>query len=416
MEHQEAIEKKKQTEKSQTGDKDFCDFLRMDPTGSYDNLPLGYLLLNENGRIINANISAAGMIGIERADLIGTRFIGFVHQDDRKTFGKDHADPAGWISSPVDIRIGTGKNQMWTRLFFSKNKEGKITCGQKELIFHDITEYKQVEKENSKLKQQLRQARVINENCELSSEVIQDYNTIFYPILGHLEILVKEMPKDSEFYFALQSVLTACKQAKSMAGKIFASNHQTYSSVCPVTVQNVLQEVIELGRSIQPANIKIFKSIDKDCRPVMADPTHIYQIAIHLITHAFHIMEHDGGVLDVIVKEVDLSGKVSEELRLSPGRYVRLSVSDTTSRDADESVKNKIFNPSITITGKKTGTGIGLNTISGIVKEYGGILCYSSKIGKGSRFEVYLPLAHYACSTDWAVNMEQNHFFGQEYR
>ncbi len=420
MEHPESMEenanktfstndKKEQTEKNRIREKDFCDFLRIDPAGSYDNLPFGYLLLNGNGRIINANISAAGMMDIEKADLIGTSFIRFVYQDDQKMFGKENADPSDWPASPVDIRLDSGKKRMWARFFFSDDKELEAAGGMKELIFHDITEYKQVEKENSELRQQLRYVRETEANRESSCEIAYDFNTIFYPIIGHLEILIKNLPEDSEIHFSLQNILTACRRAKTLAGKMSGSGRQAYSAVCPVSVQNVLQEVIELGRSIQPANIKIFKAIDKDCPPVMADPAHICQIAINLITYAFHVMKQNGGVLDVMVKEIDLSGKVSEELGLSPGKYVRLSVSDT-GRDVDKSIKNKIFRPDVIIKGKENGTGQRLNVISGIVKEYGGIFCYSSKNGKGNRFEIYLPLAHYACSTDWITDREKTNF------
>ncbi|MCK5101122.1 MAG: response regulator, partial [Desulfobacteraceae bacterium] len=106
------------------------------------------------------------------------------------------------------------------------------------------------------------------------------------------------------------------------------------------------------------------------------------------ITNAASAMEHDGGILYVALKEVLVTKDTKGELNLNPGAYVCLSVSDTGS-GIDTSIINKIFDPYFTT--KKTGTGLGLSVVSDIVKKYGGEISFTSKIGKGSLFQVFIP-------------------------
>ncbi|WP_300465540.1 response regulator, partial [Desulfobacula sp.] len=152
---------------------------------------------------------------------------------------------------------------------------------------------------------------------------------------------------------------------------------------------------------------------DNECGPVMVDPNHIYQITMNLITNAFHAMGHDGGMLDVTLKEIAVTADSPCGLSLNPGSYACLSVADT-GEGIDASIINKIFEPYFTTKENGTGTGIGLSVIAGIVKNYGGDIGFSSEPGKGSLFKVYIPSNSRPLDTTPFINGQKTDLHGCE--
>jgi CheY-like chemotaxis protein len=123
----------------------------------------------------------------------------------------------------------------------------------------------------------------------------------------------------------------------------------------------------------------------------MADPTQIHQIAMNLITNAYHAVEPVGGTISIQLTERDVTRTDDPAGDLASGRYAVLSVSDT-GMGMDGYVMDKIFDPYFTTKEKGRGTGLGLATVYGIVKAHGGDIRVTSDIGKGADFHVYLPL------------------------
>jgi CheY-like chemotaxis protein len=148
---------------------------------------------------------------------------------------------------------------------------------------------------------------------------------------------------------------------------------------------------LKLTRSTIPADIVIEADIQKDCGLVMADPAQIHQIAMNLITNAYHAVEEAGGRIKVQLMEIDPGDDQFLETSLEKGRYARLSVSDTGC-GIDPQIINKIFEPYFTTKVQGKGTGLGLAVVYGIVKENNGEIKVRSTMGKGATFDVYLPL------------------------
>ncbi|WP_300456756.1 ATP-binding protein [Desulfobacula sp.] len=257
----------------------------------------------------------------------------------------------------------------------------------------DINYLKNLEQENTRLKHKLQQTQKMEAIGELSSGIAHDFNNILQPIIGNLELLIEDTHDDRKLQNTLKNVLTGANRAGSLVKQILSFSHQSDFEVSSVKIQTIIREVLKLSRSTLPVTINIMQTIDNACGPVKADPTHIYQIAMNLITNAFHAMGQEGGTLDVTLEEIDVTGKAPGELILNPGPYVCLSVSDT-GEGIDAAIRNKIFEPYFTTKKKGEGTGLGLSVISGIIKGYGGEICCSSEPGKGSLFQVYFPRDH----------------------
>ncbi len=141
-----------------------------------------------------------------------------------------------------------------------------------------------------------------------------------------------------------------------------------------------------------PTTIEIHQSLDAACGPVLVDPTHVHQILLNLGSNAADAMREKGGLLDVRLDRVNADDRLIARFpQLAPGPYARLTVRDTGS-GMDEPTLGRIFDPFFTTKESGVGTGMGLAAVHGIVSGYRGAIEVASKPGRGTTFEIYLPI------------------------
>ncbi|MCD4719408.1 MAG: response regulator [Desulfobacula sp.] len=377
----------------------------------FDFLPIGYVTLDETGIIKTANQAAAEMLGVEKNLLINTVFIDFVYKEDQKNFQLDENSLCGQTHTSFDVRFKKKQDLFWARVNVSIDENLRLNDRQTVIVLCDITDLKQVEEEKTTLKHQLHQTQKMEVIGVLSTGIVHDFNNILHPIITTLELLIEDAACDRELRETLKNILAGANRAGNLVRQILSFSHQADLEVGTIKIQPIIREVLKLSRSTLPPNIKIIRVIDKACGPVMADPTHIYQIAMNLITNAFHAMGHNDGILDVTLKEIKVTRDTPEGLTLNPGVYACLSVADT-GKGIDSSIMNKIFEPYFTT--KEKGTGLGLCVISDIVKNYGGDIRFSSEPGKGSIFRVYIPRDSASFETTLVDNDKQMDLYGNE--
>ncbi len=248
----------------------------------------------------------------------------------------------------------------------------------------DITDRKQME-------ERLRQSQKMESIGSLAGGIAHDFNNLLFPIIGMSEMLLDDLPQNSLEYENAQEIFNAGKRAGDLVKQILAFSRQAEHKMTPVRIQNILKEVLKLSHSTIPSNIKILQNIQQNCGLVMADSSQIHQIAMNLITNASHAVEDKNGVIDIELKELTLKKYDLPDSELQPGPYIRLSVSDNGG-GMNQSIQKKIFDPYFTTKEKGKGTGLGLAVVYGIIQKHkGGIKVYSEE-GKGSTFNVYLPL------------------------
>ncbi|MFH1984321.1 MAG: PAS domain S-box protein [Pseudomonadota bacterium] len=248
----------------------------------------------------------------------------------------------------------------------------------------DITEMKNMEK-------RLLQAQKMESIGNLAGGIAHDFNNILFPIVGLSEMLMEDFAPGSVEYENTKEIFKAGRRGSDLVKQILAFSRQSDQKMIPVRIQHVLKEVIKLSRSTIPANINITQDIQHDCSMVLADPTQIHQIAMNLITNAYHAVETSSGEISIHLKEVILGVDELPPGALEPCRYAVLSVSDTGVGIAPP-ILEKIFEPYFTTKEQGKGTGLGLAVVYGIVKEHHGDIKVRSEFGKGSTFSVYLPM------------------------
>jgi len=278
------------------------------------------------------------------------------------------------------------------------NSDGAITHFL--AVKEDITDRKQFEKH-------LLQTQKMESIGNLAGGIAHDFNNILFPIVGMSELLLEDLPPDSMEHKNANEILKAGKRGSELVKQILTFSRQNEHKMMPVRIQQVLKEVLKLSRSSIPVDIQIKQNIQQNCGMVDADPTQVHQVAMNLITNAYHAVEQSGGEIIVELSETDCNVYDLQGTSLAPGFYAVLAVSDN-GVGIDPTVLEKIFEPYFTTKEQGKGTGLGLSVVYGIVKEHKGDIKVDSEIGNGTTFSIYLPMIEKSKLSKSVGTAEQN--------
>jgi CheY-like chemotaxis protein len=270
------------------------------------------------------------------------------------------------------------------------------------------------EKETVKLKNQLQQARKMQAMGTLAGGIAHEFNNMLFPIIGYAEMSMYDLPEHNRVKNNLKKILKAANRAKDLVQQILDYSRQDDQERKPLKVQYIIKETLKLVRAWFPATIEIRQNIDNACGPVIASPSEIQQLIMDLCTHAHHAMKEKGGVLEVILSEVDIDSLESpSKTDLKKGAYLQLTVSHTD-HGIEHNDMEQILDSHVSLhaQGKETETGLyGANEIFQI---YQGTISIDSDPGKGTTVRVYLPLTDTRSDEIPATSVEQHFPMGHE--
>jgi len=247
----------------------------------------------------------------------------------------------------------------------------------------DVTERKRMEA-------QLRQTQKMEAIGSLAGGIAHDFNNMLTVILGYGEMARETLPTDSTTHDLLDEIISAAQRAATLTGQLLAFSRRQVIAPQQVNVNEILADLQRLLRPLISESIVIDQQLADGLWQVRVDPSQFEQIVMNLVINARDAMPTGGNLL--IATE---NRSVSEELAgssadLKTGEYVVLTVGDTGSGMSRE-VLGRIFEPFFTTKPKGKGTGMGLATVYGIVKQSGGHITVVSQEGVGTTFQVYLP-------------------------
>jgi PAS domain S-box-containing protein len=360
----------------------------------YDFAPVGYFAISDKGVILEANLTGATMLGVERALMIGKPFSKFINRDDQDIY-YHHQRELIETKSKQTCELGIVKKdgsqfhaQMECIPVFDEN--GKLD--QIRAAMTDITVRKRAEGEKARLEVQLRQAQKMESIGTIAGGIAHEFNNILGVIIGNNELALMDMPDWNPAKNCLKEIQKASLRAKDVVRNILSFARKTPAERTPIQISTVIKESLKLLRASIPTMIEIRQNISCEREMILADPTEVNQVLMNLCTNAVHATGVEAGALEVGLEPIALDKDSAAKYDgLNPGDFVKLTVRDT-GHGIDPEIIGRIFDPYFTTKSLAERTGMGLAIVYGIVKKHDGAIRVESEAGKGTVFEVLFPL------------------------
>ena len=251
-------------------------------------------------------------------------------------------------------------------------------------------ERKRAEEERSTLAQHLQQAQKLEVVGQLAGGIAHDFNNILTVVNGFSEILLENPKIDEAARSQIVEILNAGNRAASLTRQLLAFSRKQMLQRKILSLNHVIEGMHKMLVRLIGEHIEIKFALGDGLDPVMADPGQMEQVILNFCVNARDAMP-DGGAITIATSNVDLDLiQAAQHFPLEPGRYIRLSVSDTGSGMTPATLSH-VFEPFFTTKGPDRGTGLGLATVYGIITQSGGQVSAESELGKGATFSVYLP-------------------------
>lgn len=257
-------------------------------------------------------------------------------------------------------------------------------------IGRDITERNRAEEEKSKLQIQLQQAQRMEAIGQLAGGVAHDFNNMLGVILGHTEMIMEMLDPDQEIYNDLQQIEVAAKRSADITRQLLAFARQQTIAPKSIDLNETVESVLKMLRRLIGEDIELVWLPASRLWPVKMDPSQIDQILANLCVNARGAIE-GVGTITVGTGQTTLDEEYcSAHVGFVPGDYVRLTVSDNGCGMSRETMAH-IFEPFFTTKAVGEGTGLGLATVYGAVKQNNGFINVYSEVGRGTTFTIYMP-------------------------
>ena len=348
------------------------------------------IVIDLEGRIQHVNPAFEGTTGYSSDEAVGQDV------NDLLCRGLDEALlPKIWES----IRTG----RPWKGRFSNRTKDGRVILldgsvsairGPSGAIIGYVSARRDVTKQ-VEIEAHLAQVQRLEAIGTLAGGIAHDFNNVLSAIVGNTQLVQMRCAADPTVQRDLEVVLQGARRATDLVKQILAFSRHTLHEESPVQLGLIVKEVSKFLRATVPTTIEIRMDVQSTSL-ILADPTEIHRTIINLCTNAALAMHERGGVLEIGLADVDVDSSFAERLStVTPGRFLRLRVRDTGCGMSRE-VLERIFEPFFTTREMGEGTGMGLAVVHGIVTSLHGAITARSEPGKGTTFEIYLPIAQSA--------------------
>lgn len=373
-------------------------------TDLYDFAPVGYFTLDRDGTILAANLTGSNLLGVGRFHLSGNKLGLFISDATRPVFN-DLLDKAFFSGENETCEVEI-RNKRQKPLFVRIEALASESEEECRTVVIDITERKQMEielqqtveslqkevEERKKIVQQLLQAQKMESVGLLAGGVAHEFNNMLTAIIGYGEEIRDSLSGDSEHLReSIDQVLKGAGRAAELTGSLLAFSRKQENNPKPVQIDTVIANTIKLIRKVIGEDIELGFVLPCKKLIVMADSAQLEHVLLNLATNARDSMP-DGGRLSISVRDLTvMEGSENSYDLPAPGKYALISVADT-GNGIEMELLSRIFEPFYTTKEVGKGTGLGLSIVYGIVKQHNGSVLVRSEPGKGTTFDIYLPL------------------------
>ncbi len=305
---------------------------------------------------------------------------------------EEGAIPQSALSAPMSIRgrtVGCIEIQSYRKHAYT-DEHGTAMRMAANLAATAVENVELIDRERAKA-EQLRQSQKMEAVGQLAGGVAHDFNNLLTVITGYSEIGIRRMSTGDPLRKNMEEIKRAADRAASLTRQLLAFSRKQMFQTKVIDLNSVVADMNTLLRRLIGENIDLVSSLEPSLCKIKADPGQIEQVLMNLVVNARDAMPR-GGKLTIKTSNAVLDQTSKSLPSTKPGRFLMLTVSDT-GVGMDAETRKRVFEPFFTTKEIGKGTGLGLATVYGIVKQSGGNIVVYSELGQGTTFKIYLPVA-----------------------
>jgi PAS domain S-box-containing protein len=361
----------------------------------YNASPIGLVAFDRDLRCLRINRRLAGAFGLTLADCIGRNLRDLVppsladHLEPSLQRVLEKGEPLKDLEYSDEHRLPPKVQGTWIENLEPVRDESGRIMGVAVAV-QDITELRGLEA-------RLRQSQKMEALGTLVGGIAHDFNNILAAMIGFAELVKEHLPEESRESRHAARILAAGVRGRDLVRQMLTFSRSTGGEKKAIYLVDIVEEAGKLLRASTPSTITLTTRTTGRPGPVLADPTQIHQIVMNLVTNAVHALRETGGAITIDLSREEICPEDATP-HLEQGSYTKLTVRDNGAGMPPEII-DRIFDPFFTTKGVGEGTGLGLSVVLGIVKESHGHIAVASDPGKGTTFDVYLPVIEETAGT-----------------
>ncbi|GEM_PF-1453163 len=352
---------------------------------------VGIHWINEDGIIKRVNRAETELLGYDQNEIVGQHIYTF------------HVDEKAAVEMFQRLKHGNTLKDFETQL---RHKDGSIrhvlidgngiykngSFTHARCFVRDITARKLAEEKLNQSEEMLHHSQKMEGIGRLASSVAHDFNNLLTAIIGYSQIVMKKLPPEDASHLALNEIVKAGERSATLTSQLLTFSRKQRIEPKVIDLNLVVKDTNKLLRRLIGEDIELDSRLEDDIDKIKADTGQVCQVIMNLAVNARDAMPA-GGKLTIETKKVSFNNKVfAEGVGVEQGDYVMLCIGDTGCGMSKET-QSRIFEPFFTTKSEGHGTGLGLATVYGIVKQNGGNIIVESEIGQGTVFRIYFPSA-----------------------
>ena len=353
----------------------------------FELAPVAYLVTDGRGTIQTANPAACELLVRSAQALAGKPLPVLVRPQDRQFFRDMIRNLHRREEREVVFQSREGERVALVTV--QKDEDRPLLPATLRWVLRDVTEQKAGEQALRGAEERLRHAQKLEAVGRLAGGIAHSFNNLLAAIALHAELLLEARGSEGERQRHAEEIRSAGERAAALARQLLAFSRKQVLQPQPLDVSREIAAMVPMLRRLVGEHIELEARLDPDAGWMHGDLGQLEQVILNLVANARDAMP-DGGRLGLETRAAEVNGEGGRCPGLKPGPYVEIAVRDTGTGMAEE-IRSRLFEPFFTTKDRDKGTGLGLATVYGIVRQSGGDIAVESRPGEGSSFFLYLP-------------------------
>jgi len=358
-----------------------------------ENIEEGYFEVDLKGNLTFLNDSLCKLVRLSKNELIGMNNMEYTTPETAKkmfdTFNEVYrtSEPVNLVDYEVARKDGSTAILSLSVSLMRDHEENPIGFRG---VVRDVSNKRKAEQEKRKLEAQLNQAQKMESIGTLAGGIAHDFNNLLMSIQGKISIMLFHIDSDNENYCKLRDIEGYIQNGSNLTRQLLGFARGGKYEVKTTNLNQLIESTSKMFSGTKK-EIKIHKNYETNLMDVDTDQGQINQVLLNLYINAWQAMP-DGGDLYIHTENLLLDEKTANTYQIELGNYVKLSITDNGD-GMDKETMNKIFDPFFTTKEFGRGTGLGLASTYGIIRNHNGAITVYSEKGKGATFNIYLPVS-----------------------